>query len=830
MLPLWIIDLEEGSDNAGSGLLALLSQMAPAQRPYWHYTHLKLDGALSSETLPAVMEQLVLEGQRCYNHFSQEGYVMGNFQIALLGNALEDTSIQLFAPLPGLLRDYYHRIVSDHANRGVEITGFLFISGKINQIPQVSRREKIAVFLESVNLLAGRKGGANSFDRVVVYQESQYVGNRYYAELDDLRRRDLLFEYLCAIYLGGSQSPKLFDRIDAGEGGIFSLGAASAAYDSEHHKALVLKSLLDPLIDRFKAGFEVGDHDDAYSRTAVPRQFRSRNAGDPEPLDPEEIRRHLQEGCDALDVDLRKMEGKADPHPVWDLFRSELFPVYYRKYLKFMPARVQSFLQTLSYTLSVKFSRTIRLNCKRLDQSFRQRIQSLYSAVLPDPGCPYATIAQMESVFKECASYVGEFRTRVEQQDLEIVPVPKYLRADYERSRAAVGDDDSTALDRLMDKFKKILRNEPVILGDFVRCFLLGIVCVFTGIPLLRLLSPKVINLGEVARMEWLWVVVLFFLPVLLEFLFRVRRHFKRVKRMKYRMLATNLLLVNRQLSSFLFKQMDSFYAGLQEECTSQLKHLQSFRDQVKSPDVSAKLLLPATMFNQFLLDGVFQGQPLVREKKAFEGLMLFNDRRVRVSELTGDDLVVLLRQAFNLRDIAAAADLSRFAEEEIPAAAEGLLAALSRFLSPMLSCNTADDIGLMLQRFGEKIDLAPLIRMAGINGMLLSVDDRNKPVVRVCHKPEALGDIMEIADPKVSDFLFWITWQRLSGLLDARSICHCQLESLPEPDFADKLALYYAYYRKQAASYQLAGQAVLLNSRDLAPIDELIEKGREGI
>ena len=154
---------------------------------------------------------------------------MGNFQIALLGNALEDTSIQLFAPLPGLLRDYYHRIVSDHANRGVEITGFLFISGKINQIPLVSRREKIAVFLESVNLLAGRGGGANSFDRVVAYQESQYVGKRYYAELDAPRRRELLFEYLCAIYLGDSQSPKLFDRIDAGEGGIFSLGAASAA-------------------------------------------------------------------------------------------------------------------------------------------------------------------------------------------------------------------------------------------------------------------------------------------------------------------------------------------------------------------------------------------------------------------------------------------------------------------------------------------------------------------------------------------------------------------------------------------------------------------------
>lgn len=829
MLPLWIIDLESGGE-AGGALPALLAQMSPEQQPYWHYTKLSLSGELSAKRLLTTMEDLVKEGQQCFNRFSQAGYVMGNFQIAVLGNALEDTSIQLFAPLPGLIRDYFHRIAFGHANRGVEITGFLFVSGKINQLALVARREKIAMLLESVNLLASRQGGANNYDRVVAYQGTQYTGNRYYAELDESRRKELLFEYLCACYLGGSKAEKLFDRIDGGEGGLFALGAASAAYDSDHHKSLVLKMLLSPLLEQFKKDFETGNHDDAYSRAAVPRAFRPERAGDPEPLEPDEISSRLQEGCNALDVDLRKMEGKANPHPVWDLFMTELFPSYYRKYLKYMPARVLSFLEHFSYTLTVKFSRTIRLNLARLDKAFRQRVRSLYARVFPDPGCPFATIAQMESVFKEADTYFGTFRAGVERQDLEIVPVPQYLRADYERSRVDAGEEDNPAIDRLLDKFKKVLRNEPVILSDFVRCFLLGIVCVFTGIPVLRLLSPKVINLGEVARLEWIWVVVLFLLPVTIEFLFRVRRHFKRVKRLKYRMLATKLLAVNRQLSLFLYEQMDAFYAGLQKECTDQLARLGEFRSLLKAEGPAAKMLLPTTLFNQPLLDGSFQSQALVRDSRSFEGLLLYDGRKVRVSDLAEDALLKLLRQAFNQRETAQAADLSERPADELPAAAAGLVAELSRSFLPQLSFQTADDMGLLLQLSGQKVDLQPLIRMAGLNGMLFSVSDQNKPVVKICHKPDSLDSVLAMADSKISDYIFWITWQRLSRKLDARAICHCDLRELPEPDFADKVALYYVYYRKKAPVYHLFDHVVKVDVKDMVAIDQLIEEGRKGI
>ena len=139
MLPIWIIDL--GSSAASTEKLrSLLGATGDTLRPYWHYHHVDAEAVADMDACNRLMDELVADGRECYNTFSKAGYRVGNFQIVILGAADEALTQTFFAPLPGLLRDNLPRIISDHANRGVEITGILFIPSTINQSDDLRQR------------------------------------------------------------------------------------------------------------------------------------------------------------------------------------------------------------------------------------------------------------------------------------------------------------------------------------------------------------------------------------------------------------------------------------------------------------------------------------------------------------------------------------------------------------------------------------------------------------------------------------------------------------------------------------------------------------------
>ena len=241
MLPLWIIDLGCSAASAKK-LQELLSDTGEALKPYWHYYCVKEREVADVASCKALMDELVKDGRDCYNTFIKEGYKLGNFQIVILGAADERLSQQVFAPLSGLLRDNLPRIVADHANLGVEITGVLFVPNSVNQMDDVQKRTRVAMLLEDLNMLNERLE-ARYFNRLVVYQDVQYKGVRFYPGLDTVQRTELLYQLLTNLFFVSAQSERLFDKIGSG-GGIYSLGAASLYYNSEQHHAYELKRLL----------------------------------------------------------------------------------------------------------------------------------------------------------------------------------------------------------------------------------------------------------------------------------------------------------------------------------------------------------------------------------------------------------------------------------------------------------------------------------------------------------------------------------------------------------------------------------------------------------
>lgn len=813
MRPLWIIDLSQEKTSA-EHLQKLFSALTDNHRAHWHYTAVKHQPVSSPSDCKTLMEYLVSEGRTCNNNFIKAGYSRENFQITILGSADEELTQSIFSPLPGLLRDAFPKIVADHSNLGIDITGYLFIPNTINQEDDKQKRIKAALLLESVNILTERLEGSH-FGRVVAYQDVQNTGNPFYPGLTVEQRTELLFQMLVSQYYCSEQSDSVFDSLANG-GGIFSLGVASIHYDSVRHCSFELRQLVQKLLDTFKEKHLV---DADYSLKHTKSLFES------SPIDNLTVEKCLRVGCNSARVDLKKMDAEADPHPVWDLFCSELIPLYYRKFLKFMPARLVRFMQSLFYALQSKYSTIIHKNRTTFADSFRSILKDRYKSVYRDEAAKYATIAQLESVFTEAKKRILKTKQDVEQLVVEVVPIPNYLRQDYEKCLA---DEEENKLSKILEKLKQNLKKEPVVLSLIVRCFLLGILLVFTIVPLLRVLSPNVINLGEIATIEWLWIPVLFFLPFIIEFVIKLRRHFKRIKRLKYRMLAATLLNVNKRLSAFLYEEELALYDSLAEECDKQLERLSAFRENLSlgEREDSSEIPLPMTAFNQDILEGNFCGQKMINDPKVIEASIVIKEDKVRLSELQENDLVLLLKRSFMEEDVVKAADLSD--DEPIETHVKDFAASLEKLYKPKLSINTASDIGSMLLLLGGDIDLSPMLKMAGVSGMLFSTPVDSTPLLRIKNARAAgmFGDVNVTTDSSIPDYAFFTNWKRLDKGIYAEAVCNCSLDPLPSLSFGEKLSLYYAYYRQKVLAYNLAGTPIRIPKEDMEKLDKQIIGG----
>ncbi len=808
MRPIWIIDLGR-AEAVGERLRILLGSASKLVKSHWHYLQLEDADLDDMEGYRQLMERVVSDGRECYNGFVEAGYDIGTFQVVVLGAADEGLSQRLFAPLAGLLRDSMPRIISDHANRGVEVTGLLYIPSTINQTDDRELRTRTSMLLEALNTLC-QQLGPRHYNHVVAYQDVQWSGNRYYPRLDDEGRADLLHQLLVNLYYGDNHSERPFDRTGH-DSGIFSLGAASIYYDSSTHRQAELGRLLQMLIAEFKNS---DSSDSAYANTIV------RETLDGDALDATAVSARLREGAAAVEIDLEKVEGEADPHPVWDMFRVELFPRYYHRYLKYMPARLTRYMQSLHYILLTRMSTLMRHNREQSASHHRSVLLSLYRKVLLDPAARFATIEQLEAVFATAREYLLRKRSEVALTLAEVVPIPEYLRNDYDRCLA---DEESNNPSAIMDKIKKNLRREPVVLSLTVRCFLLGILLVFTVIPVLRVISPNIVNLGDIATMEWLWIPVLMLLPLVVNLIIRLRRHFKRLKRLRRRLLAATLLAANRRLSQVLMEEQGAFYDTLVSECDTQQQLLVALCQQLQAPQSeTSSSPLPTTRFNQPLLGGNFGGSPLLTDTTKTEASIRLDDTQLRLSQLEQQELLAMLKTSFRQPEVLDAADMSKGDDPNAHAAA--LVEAWSNHFAPQLHITTAENMGLMLEQLGKDVDLEPFIKMAGVNGMLFSVASGGMPVLRISYVPQQLGFCNTIADAATTDYAMLTTWQRVT--LQSQQVCNSTLEPLPPLTLADKLALYYAYYRQRDLAYTLAGQPLRIARDEMELLDKQIIGG----
>lgn len=119
----------------------------------------------------------------------------------------------------------------------------------------------------------------------------------------------------------------------------------------------------------------------------------------------------------------------------------------------------------------------------------------------------------------------------------------------------------------VLDQLESQLKTHPVfLLSMLLRALLIGVMLIFTGIPLVKFLSPNIINLELLSNNTYVLGFILFLFPILLYF-WRYRSYTQRLKSLKEQYIALSLSNLNSRVGEFLKVVISDSYNQLVEFC-----------------------------------------------------------------------------------------------------------------------------------------------------------------------------------------------------------------------------------------------------------------------
>jgi hypothetical protein len=195
-----------------------------------------------------------------------------------------------------------------------------------------------------------------------------------------------------------------------------------------------------------------------------------------------------------------------------------------------------------------------------------------------------------------------------------------------------------------LEQLKDLLSKEKTLMATVARCVLFGIVCVIGGFPILKFLSPDVLNLGDVVKFWPLWYLLLFCIPFLIQFVsFWL---YQRKKRNLIHLLKTYYTHdAYARIANRMESEVVAFYDKMIELIGEYHKRCQEIRKEVNiiTPDPDIKLLFPQTMFNQPLNGGEFCGEPMISKSEVERCRIKVNGKPEQVNHLTSEQYHILI-------------------------------------------------------------------------------------------------------------------------------------------------------------------------------------------
>lgn len=806
MTPVWVINLNEDID-VRKRLAENLRKLSREQRHCWRVTNLAnrrcVGGIEDKDSFDATIDYTVREGQRMVNYFLEKGFPFINLQVCILGNAEEKLTQQIFHLLPSILHEKFGNILSTHLNRGLEQTGMLCVKEAINQSHDLQHKRRCVKFLEQLNVMMAKK----KFARVVLYQENQYVANRFYCQLQTNELTDLLFQYMLSVYFCGDNDATVFGNDLATQNGYYSLGAASVFYDGKAQHNMyawdIRRNLLKAMLRDKNLNYDF-INDDIAGDDEIARNVAK-------------VGGKLKSGCDLGDV-FNKLYENPDPHPIYDFYRYNLYRDYFHTYLKHLPPTLVKRHQQISYSLRYKSIDTMVKNREAIYDRAASTIRESASYFIGSSYNPDVTLPQTLAYYDAMQEEICKYKERAKEDKEDIVKCPKFINDFYLDFK---DDTERTTQQRNLDLVKElssIIEYEPTLLGLIARTAVLSVVIVFSTIYfvpyLLEQMSDSIKELSEYSvyynvmnsEYSWVWVTVGAIIPWIASFVKYFRNH-KYVTKLKKMILANTLLEVNNNMRQDYEDQVDYLYNDLYDFCSQQKRHVMKLIDKAKNELAMEKpdwwtVDVKETMFNQHLTQAKFEGEPLVKNPELVEPMLYLNRRTRKLSELTKEDYKDMLQKLFADKFISEIVTLPGnrlFGKEDADYEAEKATEDYEMLHRRIEKCftdnlpNVPKDFADFHRDYADCITFRPLYKMAEINGMFITTNEEEPMLLRAADKEfaaKARHELFEMdearryeVDPLVcrqyntDPYLFVITWQKIEDQIDWRLKCNYEEE-----------------------------------------------------
>lgn len=537
--------------------------------------------------------------------------------IMVLGDATETFTQTIFPSIAAMLQKEKERILQAHIHQGVCIYGALYIPCDINS-REVELRGKVLRLLNEVEV-QHKLRYLRGYDHVMLYQNVQNRTECTYSLMSEKDQAEYLLQCIIHLFYACDPTHPLISGTRSEDLFYFSMGATSVFFDMQAEDANDASRLAAELMMNIKKDSEeeASDRDEIY----LLKQ---------EDFAAEKFIHDINKGMnvDMHDVDM----DEPNPHPVLHYMQKNLKRLYYFYYLRLYPAKllrkISDNIERATSDLLDKMSKRSTRMYENCEAAILPAIARVLSKVLPEEGVLVALEREFAKLEERMSLEKERIREELEHHywdaliDPERPLIPSNQMDYFERYHEAYRTDISTGNGgteqeelkrKTLERLTELMSREQTTLATVSRLFLLGLVSVLALLPILSLLSPTFIDLGNVKSNAFWWAIGLFLLPLLVQLVilfFYMRKRNMCIRELKaYYMHDAYSRVANR-----IEFEAGDYYNKMLALCDAYLQRCNAIRKEVAFvvPDLAVKPLLPETQFNQPLRDGAFDDETIM--------------------------------------------------------------------------------------------------------------------------------------------------------------------------------------------------------------------------
>ena len=601
----------------------------------------------SADRLYAFQSDLVKEGQAFVKELRKSSASPSiKYNVVVLGDLTEDFTRIVFPSIGRIVQKEKGRIVPYHIHQGMEIVGMLYVPTDINT-RHVDVRKSMLRTLKEIDVQY-RVNDMRGYDHMMLYQDVQNRTESVYPLLNDEQLAQYLLQCISHLFLACDETHPLLSGTTAADAFYFSMGASSLYYDSENECIQVQNNLAHEFIKHLKSqGIDekarklILIDEDLFSPKTIFSDF--------------DVLGHI--GTDIFEIE------DPTPHPVYDYLRKTLKRYYYGVYLRY-------FSKNLMHSIHARIEDSTKAALKEIASKSKRRFTDIQKTISDgldrlwgDISANDGGIPAFENLFKELQTTVSQQKQIVPDQlkigywrIVEEDHVSKELSDKFQEYHDAYLDDIKKKTEgkqqlkikkEAIDELNGAISKESTLLGMMGRTALLSIMLVLALVPVLCLVSPRLINLGNVRRYSEIWSVAIFVIPSILMTV-KYWKYQRRKERLVNNLKAIYLHDAFARVANRMESEIGSFYDKLIELSSCYIQRCNSIMKEVGpgyKDEHSRSLLFPTTMFNQPLLGGKFGDSHIVPTEESDDVEIRINYIKYKQKDLSPIEHFLFINQ-----------------------------------------------------------------------------------------------------------------------------------------------------------------------------------------